>query len=232
MADRSLIVVTAYDDGFAAMGDRAAERLRAYAAQYGFACHVERKLSSGRPPAWNKIAVIRALLSQTYETVLWVDADALILRLDSDIRAVATAADKDLLLACHHQWVEPMPGMAVRFDIPNTGVMVLRRSAWTLDFLERVWEAERWLTHPWWENAAVIELMGYHRLLDSAAINQPDPAVMDHIGWLGWEWNSVPGLCEVTDPVIRHYTRRGDFAERLAEMTADFETVSAREETR
>ncbi|GEO81445.1 hypothetical protein [Pararhodospirillum oryzae] len=219
-----LILATGYDDGFAPLGDLAAGRLRAWGARLGVPVHVERALDTGRPPAWAKIAILGALLNGATDWVLWVDADALVLRLDADPRPLLDPG-RDLWLACHHQWVHPMPGMAVRFDVPNTGVMALKASDWTRDFLARVWAAERWLNHPWWENAAVLELMGYHRLLDPEARNAPDPAVMDKIGWLDWAWNSVPDLCEVPDPVIRHYTRRGSLAERLAEMRRDLETV-------
>jgi hypothetical protein len=222
-----LVLATAYDDGFAPMGDIAADRLRAWGARLGAKVHVERKLDTGRPPAWNKIVVLRTLLSMGHDWVAWVDADALVRRLDGDLRSEIRPG-KDLYLSLHHQWVHPMPGMAVRFEVPNTGVMLLRRCDWTLDFLERTWGAEAWINHPWWENAAIIDLMGYKRLLESKATNVPDPAVMDHVQWLDWSWNSVPGECDHPDPHIVHYTRRGTFPERLAEMRADLAKVEGK----
>ncbi len=216
----SVCVVTGYDDRFAPMGDLAAARLRAYAARHGFACHVERKLSTGRPPAWDKIVVLSALAMKGYAWLFWVDADALILDLEADIRG-EIRADVDLYLCAHHTWVEPMPAVAVRYDVPNTGVMLMRTGPWLSGFLTEVWEQDSYLEHPWWENAAIIHLMGYGRLLDPAGVNAPRAEVMDHVAWLGWQWNSVPGESDVAHPVIRHYTRRGDFETRLAEMRAD-----------
>jgi hypothetical protein len=221
-----LILATAYDDDFAPMGDIAATRLRAWAERLGAKVHVERKLTIDRPPAWNKVVLIRTLLSQGHDWVVWVDADALVRRLDGDLRTEIREG-KDLYLSLHHQWVHPMPGMAVRFEVPNTGVMLLRRSDWTLDFLERVWAADQWITHPWWENAAVIDLMGYHRLLESSAVNAPRAEIMGRVHWLDWSWNSVPGECNHPDPHILHYTRRGNFEERLAEMRAALTKIEA-----
>lgn len=220
------ILVTAYDDRYAPMGDLVAGRLRLWGETMGMDLHVARDLSPERPFAWAKIPLVHKLLFAGHDPVIWVDADALVMRPDADLRpTLAAQPDRALFLAIHHTWVEPMPGMAVRYDTPNTGVMALRRTPWMLNFLEQVWALDRYLTHPWWENAAVVHLMGYHRLLDPQARNTPDPEVMAQVAPLDWTWNSVPGFSEVSNPVIRHYTRRGSFEERLAEMRADLQGV-------
>lgn len=218
-----LCLATAYDDAYSAMGDLCAASLARYAAAHGLELCVSRTLpDTGRPPAWAKIPVIERLLDDGCDFVLWVDADAVVVRAEPDIRA-EIAADKNLYLACHQLTGSPMPGMTVSLDVPNTGVMLLRNTLWTRDFLRAVWAREAYLRHRWWENAAVLEVMGYHRLLDSAAINAPDPAVMARVKWLDWNWNSIPGACEGRSPIIRHHTRADSLPQRVAAMQRDLE---------
>merc|ERR1712186_108147 len=40
----------------------------------------------------------------------------------------------------------------------NTGAFFLRSSAWSREFLQRVWGPvdSAWTDHPWWENAAIL----------------------------------------------------------------------------
>lgn len=223
MSSPRLCVTTAFDPGYAALGEICAISLDRYARRHGFDLRLLRALpETGRPPAWAKIRVIEALFDQGYEYVLWVDADAVVVRLDADIREEIESG-KDLALVCHQLTGHPMPGVMVRLDVPNTGVMLLRNSPWMRGFLQAVWEREQYMCHRWWENAAVIDLLGYHRLLDSAAVNAPDATVMAHVRWLDWNWNSLPGECEGQAPIIRHHTRAA--ADRAAAMRRDLESL-------
>jgi hypothetical protein len=217
-------LTTAFDAGYAAMGAVCEESLAAYAAAQGLELKVVRGVVPDRPPAWTKIRVIADLFMDGCDFVLWVDTDAVIVRHDIDIRGEIEDG-KDLYLAAHKLDVFPMPGMMVRLDVPNTGVMLLRNCDWTRAFLEDVWSRTDYLRHRWWENAAVIEILGYHRLLDRVKINEPDPAVMAHVKWLDWNWNSMPGACEGERPIIRHHTRAASYDERVAGMRRDLEAA-------
>ncbi|MGB1026752.1 MAG: hypothetical protein ACPGYL_09365, partial [Rhodospirillaceae bacterium] len=200
MADKTgsqepnIIVATAYDDGYAEMGGLCEAHLRVWCQRQGYRLHVERTMVADRPAAWTKIAVLGGLLALPCDWVVWVDADALVLDPEADLRPLLLdAPDKDLHLAIHHLWSNPMPGMAQRYDVPNTGVMALRKGAFVTDLLGAIWDQTNYLTHPWWENAALIHLLGYHRLLDPQGVNQPNQALWDRIAPLPWAWNAVPG---------------------------------------
>ena len=46
-------------------------------------------------------------------------------------------------------------------QVPNTGVMLLRADDRARELLDRTWHAKRFVHHPWWENAALLHVLGY-----------------------------------------------------------------------
>jgi len=215
-----LCIVTSHDDAYREMGALCAATLHHYAEFHDLDCRIVTDCDTGRPPAWNKIIVVRELMAEGYDFVFWIDTDAQFVRFDADIRA-EIKPDKHLYLASHHAYVVPMPGMVVRLDVPNTGVMLVRNCAWSHKLLDDIWAKDEYLTHKWWENASLIDLLGYRRLLDKTAINAPDEALMRHLEWLDWNWNSTPGASVGKAPIINHYTRQTGYAARLEAMRRD-----------
>jgi hypothetical protein len=212
-----LCVATYFDKGFGLIGEICAVTLKGYAALHGFELTIDRTLQSDRPPAWNKILLIQRLLREGYDFVLWVDADALFLRFEPDIRAEIVSG-KDLFMVKHEIRSQIQPGAWLTLDVPNTGVMLLRNSDWTHRFLQDVWDRSDFIHHRFWENAAVLDLMGYRALIGSAKRNEPDANVLAHISWLDVAWNSIPGRCASPQPIIHHYA---DVIDRLPYMRAD-----------
>jgi len=225
----TLCVTTAFNDRYAEMGAVCAETLRAFADHHDLALRVMTTLpDTGRPPAWAKLKVIEALFDDGASWVLWVDTDAVIVRPEADI--LADIGDGvELALVKHSLSVQPMPGMMVTLEVPNTGVMLLRNSPWTRALLSRAWALSQYTNHKWWENAALIHLMGYHRLLRRQAINAPDPEVMAHVHWLDPAWNSIPDdtATLTRPPIIRHHTRATSYEERVAAMRADVAAMTS-----
>ena len=83
----------------------------------------------------------------SHDVVLWIDADAVIVDGTRDI-ADEPAPDRFLGLVRHG-------------EVPNTGVMLLRAGNLARDLLDRTWSATRLIHHPWWENAALLDALGY-----------------------------------------------------------------------
>ncbi len=222
----SFVLCTHYDSGMTAMGDMSAATLRDWAARHGHRAEIRAEPAvPGRPPAWTKIRLMADILDSGAEGVMWVDADCLVVDPTPDpLAALGEAPEADLRIAYHHYYVRPQPGILVRFEMPNTGVVILRNSSWSRAFLQRVWDNTAWLEHEWWENAAVMDLMGYHTLLDSGRANTPDPTVMARIAWLDLSWNARPDMDPSPRPVINHYTRT--MGERRRDwMREDFEKL-------
>lgn len=185
---------------------RSALSFESYAERWGWDLVLSTEdLSSGRPAPWGKVPLLRSLLDE-YDWVLWLDADVVIVDLEADITA-ETQDDKDLYLV-EHRWLGQYTA--------NSGVALFRSCPWSRAFLEEVWAREQYAEHPWWENAAVLDLLGYG--LEPARLVAPTP-------WLGRtklihrRWNSVE-LDRADPPAFVH---RGfyDVPTRRRQVTGD-----------
>eukprot|EP00439_Symbiodinium_sp_Y106_P030840 s4690_g3.t1 len=135
----------------------AASNHRAYAARHGYRYRLEqRNLAPERPPAWGKVRLLQQVLEEEPDVDwwLWFDCDTFFMNmsvtLDSLLYRYAAAAgglDADV-----HMLAAEDAAML------NTGAFLLRRSEWSRSFLRRVWGKQDsiWISHPWWENAAMI----------------------------------------------------------------------------
>jgi hypothetical protein len=149
------------------------------------------RLASGRPASWSKILLLHQLVQQ-YDLVLWIDADALFVDPTRDI-ASEIKPFRFLHLVSHRIASE---------RVFNCGVMALRGGAVSRRFLERVWNQHDLVHHEWWENAAVLRLLGY-RLERPIRPERPSPWLAG-VGRLDGAWNSIPE-CPSPRPVIAHF---------------------------
>jgi hypothetical protein len=191
-----------------------APTLLAYARRHGFGLALTcENLAPDRPPAWSKIKLIQELLPR-HDFVFWIDADALVVDLDRDVLA-ETDDDADMWLIRHPQERNP------EASVPNTGVLLFRSSPFATAFLSAVWNSEQFIEHNWWENAAMLDLLGY-------SLEPPFPQLrvtewQERIRELDLAWNSVPGYCESPHPIINHHARsdHDNFGKRRDGMAAD-----------
>ena len=194
------------------MLEQSAPTLRAYADRWGWEVEIATELLSDRPPAWSKIKLVRRLLDE-YDYVFWVDADALFVNIERDVLAEIDES-ADVWLVHHWQYHDEQALVA------NAGVMVLRSTQFARDLLDAIWEMEEYIDHDWWENAALLDLLGY-------SLENPFPVVRQTkwqhgVGRLDLAWNSVPEYCASPTPVINHLARgfHADFDVRLSRMVA------------
>jgi hypothetical protein len=120
----------------------------AYAARHGYELITSTESDPRRPAAWAKVPMLREALGP-YELVVWIDADAVIVDGGADI-ADSLEPDRFLGLVRHGEQ-----------RVPNTGVMLWRAGEPARELLRRVWDATRYIHHPWWENAALLDALGY-----------------------------------------------------------------------
>lgn len=102
------------------------------------------------PPAWNKIPLLLDALGY-YEEVVWFDCDLVVVNPNEDFPPM-----------------EKLHSMVRHFEdnseVPNSGVWRLRRNwgdLFSLDLLNKIMELEVFRNHGWWEQAALLTLMGY-----------------------------------------------------------------------
>jgi len=189
-----------------------------YAALHGYDLRLSTQLlDQGRPPAWSKIALVRQLL-EDYEEVLWVDADAIFLDISKDI-AELIRPDKDLYLV-EHLWEADETWRSA-----NTGVFLVRSTPWARRFLDRVWAAEQYVDHPWWENAAVLDLLGYELPPDLTPPRKVRRTEFEErVELIDLEWNSTAGASLAPRPRIRHHGRTSDMPELRRRLLEDLIT--------
>ncbi len=192
-----LCLATSYTSDYADIGSYCAMTLHLYAARWGYGVHVVTDVTLDRPPAWHRVRLIPELFDQGYEFVFWLDADALLQRFDVDI-LTEVRDGKDLYMVAHDH-----PSYAIS-QVPNTGVMLVRNTDWTRDLFDRLWGMTEYENHMWWENAAMIDLLGYRNLLGDHPF-APDAAMMARTRFLHDGWNHIPSISDVEMPIIRHY---------------------------
>lgn len=147
--------------------EKALASKRAYAERHGYTYIElgEEWWDRDRPIAWSKVPAwihYSELTDSSAWDYIWIsDADVYITNMDlclEDHVVPLLPTGKSLLLtydACAHI---------------NTGNMLCRPGAWLADFWRRVWGQTDCLHHPWWENAAVVKILGEARLEDMAQV--------------------------------------------------------------
>lgn len=185
---------------------RSALSFERYAERWGWDLVLSTEdLADGRPASWATVSLLRSLLDE-YDWVLWLDADVVIVDLDADI-SIEIQDDKDLYLV-EHPWLGQYTA--------NFGVVLLRSCAWSRAFLDQVWALDQYAEHPWWENAAVLDLLGYG--LDPARLVEPTPWLR-RTKLIDRRWNSIE-----LDPSERPaFVHRGfyDVRTRIRHVTGD-----------
>lgn len=191
--------------------DVSSETFRLYADRYGYELVLHHDvLEPTRHPAWSKVCVILDALSR-YDLVFWVDADAAIVDASRDV--ADELAPRSLLGLVAHDYEGQ--------QIPNCGVMVVRNDRRTRRLFEEIWEQTDLLDHKWWENAAMLRLLGYEleptvRLVAPTRMNK-------RVQFLDAGWNSVL-VDPAPHPRVNHYPGRSqDY--RLEHLRADVVTL-------
>jgi len=171
---------------------------------------LDRTLAPHRAASWSKIPLLHDLV-QRYDLAVWVDSDAVIVDPTVDIAAVMEP----------RRFVHLVEHNLPDGRVPNCGVMALRGGRRARRFLERVWRAAQYAQHEWWENAAVLDALGY-RLRKPVRPARPSVWRLG-LGGLAVEWNSIPDDPAVR-PRIAHFPGL-PFEERLRRMDAAVATM-------
>src|SRR5512146_1106150 len=154
---------------------------------------------------WGKIDMIRRALEQGYKYVAWIDADAAIMDMNTDLRDALKGSDA-LIGACKHDapWF-------VNLQVPvhfNTGCMYFKNDAKTLAFV-KAW-------------ADTYEVAIKDRWLEQGQFNR----MIDEPEWAGVfaeipaRWNATVNVNPAADEVVRGWHGVNPTANRLVMMRA------------
>lgn len=117
----------------------------AFADRHGYEL-IRADLTCDRAPSWWKVPILMQALEEFTE-VLHLDADTVIVDPSADLEVPVDA------------WQAMVEHSTHGHRVPNCGVWLVRRPM--VPILERVWEMTEYVDHAWWEQAAVLTLMGY-----------------------------------------------------------------------
>lgn len=216
-----ILLLTGYNSAFEPIAALTIPKLREYAARHAHPILVHEEMDAGSlAPSWAKIAFIRDALASDVNFVFWIDADALIVRPDQDIRDYISG-DGDLHIAWHGpedaqiMW----PGFIPHY---NAGVMVVRNTAWARDFFERVWFWRGKIKHYWNDQAAIHHVLGHMSTLGMGEDieNESDRSRVVH---LDCAWNTIPGGIVVENPIVHHYAGIGSEREHLIKVDIELQ---------
>lgn len=186
--------------------------MRRYAIRHNldFACA---NLLGARPPSWNKVQALHTAL-QRHDRVAWVDADVVIV--DGSENILSELEPGKVQALCRHS--------TECGEVPNCGVWVLTKQA--LPVLAQMWAMDRYLNHCWWEQRAMLELLGYEVGEVNGAPSAKHISETELFGlttWLGSQWNDHPqDSSRVREPFFFHVTMYADrlhAVKTLAERT-------------
>ena len=169
--------------------------------------------SPERPASWGKVSIISERL-RTHDVVIWLDADAVVVDPTADLSRVVSRR-RPLALVAHQYHGQ---------TVPNMGVLAVRSTRRTRRLMRELWSMTRYVDHRWWENAALLELLGYD--ISAEPIVQRRPTRLNRrIAWLDVAWNSID-LHPSPSPFVKHYPGLSN-DERRRRMSADVAMAGA-----
>lgn len=144
----SRVIVTYADGGHEELLDVALPTYRAFADRHGYEIVIGEKMTDF-PPAWNKIPLLLSTLrDKRISEVVWFDCDLIIVDPSEDFPLIS--AGKSHSLVRHFE---------DNSEVPNSGVWRVTKDC--IPLLEQMSELQVFRTHGWWEQAALMTLMGY-----------------------------------------------------------------------
>jgi len=188
------VIATASIGHHEELSSLAQSNLEKYAELHGYdISNCRNTLDSTRPPAWSKVLLILELM-KSYEEIFWIDADAIILNDTVDISSIVEE-DSDLGWVYHEYENQ---------SSPNSGVMFIRVNTATRRLFELANEQRDLDHHPWWEQAALMRLMGLESNIWPIGGMSSTESVSITEQKLPIEWNSIRQNA-TQQPRIRHF---------------------------
>ena len=151
------------------LGRMAIDNHRHYCVRHGYDFISNVPIARDRPACWAKIPAILDAF-RTHDWVLWADSDTLVIDSSLAVEAFCDPA-YDLIIQTHDRYFQlvgiPLAEGTRRMPI-NTGVFLIRASAWAEDFLHRAYARTEFVS-----NAAVWNGIGEQEAMIAALHDAP-----------------------------------------------------------
>ncbi|KAF9933540.1 hypothetical protein FBU30_005182 [Linnemannia zychae] len=139
-----------------------ADNKRIYAEKHGYyfvarAAEFAQEEYRHRQRVWGKIGAIQKVLPH-YEWILWMDMDAIVANLETDVRDIIRKAET--LNENKDNEVSIIVARPIRDVMLNAGVMLIKNTEWSRRFLAEVQRRKTWYNkRPSYEQGAIWEVM-------------------------------------------------------------------------
>ncbi|KAG9325258.1 hypothetical protein KVV02_000006 [Mortierella alpina] len=177
-----------------------AENKREYATKHGYdfvarGAEFAQEDHRGRRLVWGKIGAIQKVLPH-YEWLFWMDMDAVVADLDKDLRDIIRQAEERKPHADTE--ISLIVAKPIRDKMLNAGVMLIKNTAWSRDFLNEVQTKVDWYRKSSYEQAAIWEVMNDPKFSPGVFLFDKDDHTM----------NTFPKQYDVGDFII-HFAPAG-----------------------
>lgn len=183
-------------------------RFKLYADLHGYDLVTESVAVCDRPASWNKIPLLTRLL-EAYDEVLWLDADVVVLDCSKDLTNEVSAGHIQAVVFHELLGNKDVP---IR-TVPNYGVWLLRKSM--VPWLDLAWNSTQFIDHAWWEQAAMINLLGFHVDGNNMPYLQKPSELYHKTHKLGSCWNYRDDLLNPSSDKTRIVHAVGDFNTKI-----------------
>lgn len=147
------------------------------------------KESEERNPSWYKLKLlIENLKDEKYDYVIYVDADAIFVNHDFDIRNILQTHQTDLII-----------GEDFGPDLINGGVLIFKNTKWSKSFLKRVWDAANYLSRGKYKTDHWLEQTVFSAFLIISELDRQNTTILPHA-----MENSINSVHLQNNPLIYH----------------------------
>lgn len=167
-------IVTFGSGKYAELLDIARPSYRAFAQRHGYD-YFEAQVGQARPAPWYKVRCLQDLLKSGYDVAAFFGCDMVI----TDGRDDFGVPDGYAQAMVAHQTGDG--------HVPNTDMWIVYQSM--LPWLDKCWALVGCLMHGWWEQAALLELMGYEPDIRPTYCRDITNPLYQATYWLDPGWN-------------------------------------------
>ena len=204
--DIKLKIITSYDANFKKIGDITFKSISQYSKKFNLKSENLKMPNTGRPQSWNKIKLLQEEIKKgENEFIMWIDADAFFYK---DAKNILHELDSshEIFLVNHYCSVHKgskFKNTILTINRINCGMMIFKVSQFSLDFLEKVWAKDKYINHVWWEQAAIMDIIGLKaEITNNLNDNIGDDFYLKKIKFLSKEWNSIPSSNEISNESV------------------------------
>lgn len=203
----SLKIITSHDENYNEIGQITTKSMANYASKFNLKFEFLEMPSTGRVQTWNKIISIKEeLLKKENDYIMWVDADVFF---PNDAENILSVIENNFEIYLTSHYCSVFKGSNYKNTILTTkrincGVMIFKVSDYCLEFLNKVWNKKEFINHFWYEQAAIMDLIGLKAdLTGNLKDNQGIEYYINKIKFLPKEWNTIPSFSEISSESLR-----------------------------